>query len=57
MPGMQIQASNMAIKMIEHIKTKHERYVPWNKMSGKGGNRHGNNQYINIVEYFRKHFN
>ena len=54
-PGMQVNASQMASKMISDIKTKHERYVPWVNPTG-ASSRTGKNQFINILDYFRKHF-
>jgi hypothetical protein len=54
-PGMKYSARLIASKMIQDIKTKHERYVPWVDAKG-ASSRTGKNQYINIVEYFRKNF-
>lgn len=57
MPGQKVRVKEVVPKLIKDIQTKSERYVPWSEASNsKGGARNGKNQYINIVEYFRKHF-
>ncbi|CDW77042.1 myb-like dna-binding domain containing protein [Stylonychia lemnae] len=53
-PGKRINVKMIAKQLIHDIKTKQERYVPW--ISNKNSSRNGTNQYINIVEYYRKHF-
>ena len=55
MPGQRIKVREIAAKILKDIQTKHERYVPWADSRGQNG-RNGRNQFINIVEYFRKHF-
>ena len=55
MPGQQVRVKEVCMKMLKDIKTKNERYVPWQSQAAKQG-RNGKNQYINIVDYFRKHF-
>ena len=50
-----MEVKEVCVKMIKDIKTKNERYVPWQSPAAKQG-RTGKNQYINIVDYFRKNF-
>ena len=52
--GRSYRVQQVAAKMIEDIKTKNERFVPW--VNPKAGARNGSNQYINIIEFFRKNF-
>ena len=50
-PGMKYNVKLISFKMVQDIRTKHERYVPWVDAKGNS-NRTGKNQYINILEYF-----
>jgi hypothetical protein len=54
-PGRRINCRDIAANIIEDIRTKDERYVPW---IGKRTTavRTGANQYINIVDYYRNNF-
>lgn len=52
---MKYNVKAITFKMIQDIKTKHERYVPWVDAKGNSS-RTGKNQFINIVEYFQKYF-
>jgi hypothetical protein len=45
----------MAKKLINEIKTKHERYVPF-EGAKKSSNRTGNNSYIDILDYFKNNY-
>lgn len=57
MPGQRYVVRELAAKMIRDIETKHERYVPWkDQASASGGQRNGRNQYIDIVDFYRKLF-
>lgn len=54
--GRRFIVKEIAFKMIGDIETKHERNVPWVGNNSRQGLRNGTNQYINIVEYYRKNF-
>jgi len=57
MPGQRVRVRQVATKMISDIETKHERYVPWaDSRSANHYQRSGRNQFINIVEYFKKNY-
>jgi hypothetical protein len=57
MPGQRVRVRQVATKMISDIETKHERYVPWaDSRSVNHYQRSGRNQFINIVEYFKKNY-
>ena len=55
-PGMNYKASQIAAKMLEDIKTKHERYVPWQNNRGSKANRNGFNKYVDILGFYRKNY-
>jgi hypothetical protein len=45
----------MAKKLINEIETRPERYVPF--VGTNKGSRTGNNQYIDILDFFRINYN
>lgn len=55
MPGQRFKVGEIVQKMVHDIETKAERYVPFESKTG-ASSRNGRNQFISIVEYFRKHF-
>jgi hypothetical protein len=55
MPGQRVKVPQVVKKLLYDIETKAERYVPYEGKKN-GASRNGRNSYINILDYFRKHF-
>lgn len=53
-PGKIFKPKQIALKMIEDIKTRNERYVPWT--SKRSTNRNGSNKFIDILKFYREHY-
>ena len=53
-PGMRFNPTKMALKLVQDIETKDERYVAHN--ATKKTQRTGMQSYIDIVDFYKKHF-